>query len=113
MTSTPTPTIFTARSLAARRWGAVFGVVAGVLLIFLVLAVAFHFAAAAAFAGGLAGVLVPAGLGVFWILVDVVAPALEQGPFLVGECRAELPGPVPLSPHFSIPFFRPPRHLAA
>lgn len=112
MTSTPTPTIFTARSLAARRWGAVFGVVAGVLLIFLVLAVAFHFAAAVPLAG-LAGVLVPAGLGVFWVLVDFVAPALEQGPFLVGEYRAELPGPVPLFLHFSVSFFRPPRIPAA
>lgn len=112
MTSKNTPTTFTSRSLGARRWGVFFGVLAQLVLIFVVFSVAFHLSAPPGLFG-VAAVIISAGLSVFLIFAEFAAGALEETPCLLGGYFAPQPSFLFFFPRFSISFFRPPRIPAA
>lgn len=112
MTSPSTPRIFTQRSLAARRWGVIFGVPAQLVFLAVVFSVAFHLTVPPGLFG-VAAVIISAGLSVFLFLAGFVAEALEEIHCLLGGYRAPQPGFLHAFPRFSTSFFRPPRYSAA
>lgn len=112
MTSTTTPTTFTPRSLVARRWGVVFGVLAQLILLAVVVIVAFHLSVPPGLFG-VAAVIISAGISVFLILAGFAAEVLELVPCLLGGYRAPQPSFLLAFPRFSVSFFRPPRRSAA